>query len=78
MSEHLETSFLNALVSGELSEEERAKARKHLAECSSCTAGAFSSAMLKLATAKAGSVRLLARVRCSSAVRSPSNRAISK
>jgi anti-sigma factor RsiW len=55
MSEHLETSFLNALVSGELSEEERAKARKHLAECSSCTAGAFSSAMLKLATAKAGS-----------------------
>jgi len=42
------------LVSGELSEQERADARRHLAECSSCTAGALSSAMLKLATAKAG------------------------
>jgi anti-sigma factor RsiW len=54
MSEHLDASFLNALVSGELSELERAEARKHLAECSSCTAVALSSAMLKLATAKAG------------------------
>ena len=54
MSEHLDASFLNALVSGELPEEEREKARKHLSECSSCTAGALSSAMLKLATAKAG------------------------
>jgi anti-sigma factor RsiW len=54
MSEHLDTSFLNALVSGELSEHERGEAQKHLAECSSCTAGALSSAMLKLATAKAG------------------------
>jgi anti-sigma factor RsiW len=54
MSEHLDASFLNALVSGELSEQERADARRHLAECSSCTAGALSSAMLKLATAKAG------------------------
>ena len=55
MSEHLDASLLNALVSGELSEQEREEARKHLAECSSCTAGALSSAMLKLATAKAGS-----------------------
>jgi len=54
MSEHLGASFLNALVSGELSYEERELAQKHLAECSSCTAGALSSAMLKLATAKAG------------------------
>src|SRR6478609_11482636 len=54
MSEHLDPSFLNALVSGELSEHERERARRHLAECSSCTAGALSSAMLKLATAKAG------------------------
>jgi anti-sigma factor RsiW len=54
MSEHLDASFLNALVSGELSEQEREKARQHLSECSSCTAGALSSAMLKLATAKAG------------------------
>ena len=54
MSGHLDTSFLNALVSGELPEQERARAQKHLAECSSCTAGALSSAMLKLATAKAG------------------------
>jgi anti-sigma factor RsiW len=54
MSEHLDASFLNALVSGELPEEDREKARKHLSECTSCTAGALSSAMLKLATAKAG------------------------
>jgi anti-sigma factor RsiW len=54
MNEHLGASFLNALVSGELSEQERKEAQKHLAECSSCTAGALSSAMLKLATAKAG------------------------
>jgi anti-sigma factor RsiW len=54
MSEHLDASFLNALVSGELSEQKRAEARKHLAECPSCTAGALSSALLKLATAKAG------------------------
>ena len=54
MSEHLNASFLNALVSGELSEREREDASKHLAECSLCTAGALSSAMLKLATAKAG------------------------
>jgi len=54
MSEHLDASLLNALVSDELSEQEREEARKHLADCSSCTAGALSSAMLKLATAKAG------------------------
>ena len=54
MSEHLDASHLNALVSGELSEKERVEARQHLAECASCTAGALSSAMLKLATAKAG------------------------
>lgn len=54
MSEHLDASFLNALVSGELTEQERADAQRHLAGCPSCTAGAFSTAMLKLATAKAG------------------------
>jgi len=54
MSEHLDASFLNALISGELSNEGRELAQKHLAECSSCTAGAFSSAMLRLSTAKAG------------------------
>ena len=54
MREHLDVTMLNALVSGELSSEERAVASEHLAECASCTAGALSSAMLKLATAKAG------------------------
>lgn len=54
MNEHLDASFLNALVSGELSAEQREMAEKHLAACPSCTAGALSSAMLKLATAKAG------------------------
>jgi len=54
MREHLDVTMLNALVSGELSSEERAAASEHLAECASCTAGALSSAMLKLATAKAG------------------------
>jgi anti-sigma factor RsiW len=54
MKEHLDVTMLNALVSGELSSDERAAASEHLAECASCTAGALSSAMLKLATAKAG------------------------
>jgi anti-sigma factor RsiW len=54
MREHLDVTMLNALVSGELSSEERSAASEHLAECASCTAGALSSGMLKLATAKAG------------------------
>ncbi len=54
MKDHLDASALNALLSGELSREERALAREHLAECASCTTSALSSAMLKLATAKAG------------------------
>ena len=54
MNEHLDRTMLDALVSGELSPEERAGAGEHLARCASCTAGALSSAMLKLATAKAG------------------------
>ena len=54
MKDHLDASALNALVSGELSREERALAREHLAECASCTTSALSSAMLKLATEKAG------------------------
>ena len=54
MREHLDVTILNALVSGELSSEERSAASEHLAECASCTAGALSSATLKLAAAQAG------------------------
>jgi anti-sigma factor RsiW len=54
MTDHLSSATLSAVVDGELSAEQLAVANEHLAGCSSCTASALQTSLLKSATAKAG------------------------
>jgi anti-sigma factor RsiW len=55
MTTHLSPAMLSALVDGELSVEQSAAAAAHLDQCPSCTSTALNQALLKTATAKAGS-----------------------
>jgi anti-sigma factor RsiW len=54
MNEHLSPGILNALVDGELSEDQLATANQHLAVCAPCTSNALHLTLLKSATAKGG------------------------
>ena len=54
MSDHLSLAVLNAVVDGELSEDQLAIANQHLAGCPHCTSNALAQSLLKSATARAG------------------------
>lgn len=54
MNGHLTQEALNALVDGELTLEQLAGAKEHLARCPACTTYALDQSLLKSVTAKAG------------------------
>jgi anti-sigma factor RsiW len=54
LSEHISSTFLNALVDGELTGEPLAQVNEHLAACPQCTGSALQQSLLKAATARAG------------------------